>query len=527
MAQGGAKSISAAPSASVSDCRPVIIIGAGISGLLLAQHLRQQGVPFRIFERDADMNTRGVGWGLTLNWSLPMLRSLLRPELLSRFAETYVDRQGIASGLVPRFPFYDLSTGELKATTPPLPETVRVRVTRERLRKWLATDVDIEWGKAFKSFVETPNSCSDDAVNETGEGCSSVITVTFDDGSTCVGGLLVACDGSNSRVRKALFPELALENLYRIPIAVMGVKMQLSTVQIAGMREQDAYFLQGTSSENDSFVYMSVLDAPGNSPDNPPDSYNLQICLSWPYRDGYLGREKQVRVPDTQEGRRKLFLEFAASYAEPFRSVMGAITDDTEIRSVDLSDWPPPKGLHTTGNAMENHGRVLEEFGAYSTDQRKLGSDLLGAGVSCVRRARAGLDRCLAQRSAHMGDRGEGANHAIADVVDFANHVTPLLVADNESASTAGNERQTATSATADNLAAEEQEANSLEQGILRHALDQYEDVVINRARPGVLASRRACLDAHEWARIGPESPLLTKRQMDIVYDEVADRIVG
>ncbi|KFG80136.1 FAD binding domain-containing protein [Metarhizium anisopliae] len=381
MAQGGAKSISAAPSASVSDCRPVIIIGAGISGLLLAQHLRQQGVPFRIFERDADMNTRGVGWGLTLNWSLPMLRSLLRPELLSRFAETYVDRQGIASGLVPRFPFYDLSTGELKATTPPLPETVRVRVTRERLRKWLATDVDIEWGKAFKSFVETPNSCSDEAVNETGEGCSSVITVTFDDGSTCVGGLLVACDGSNSRVRKVLFPELAQENLYRIPIAVMGVKMQLSTVQIAGMREQDAYFLQGTSSENDSFVYMS--------------------------------------------------------------------------------------------------------------------------------------------------DRGEGANHAIADVVDFANHVTPLLVADNESASTAGNERQTATSATADNLAAEEQAANGLEQGILRHALDQYEDVVINRARPGVLASRRACLDAHEWARIGPESPLLTKRQMDIVYDEVADRIVG
>lgn len=44
---------------------------------------------------------------------------------------------------------------------------------------------------------------------------------------------------------------------------------------------------------------------------------------------------------------------------------------------------------------MENHGRVLEEFGAYSTDQRKLGSDLLGAGVSCVRRARAGLDALL------------------------------------------------------------------------------------------------------------------------------------
>lgn len=306
-----------------------------------------------------------------------------------------------------------------------------------------------------------------------------MITVTFDDGSTCVGGLLVACDGSNSRVRKALFPELAQENLYRIPIAVMGVKMQLSTVQIAGMREQDAYFLQGTSSENDSFVYMSgrfcpsmphrcnlkhllsekkethpqphqggcihanalytVLDAPGNSPDNPPDSYNLQICLSWPYRDGYLGREKQVCVPDTQEDRRKLFLEFAASYAEPFRSVMGAITDDTEIRTVDLSDWPPPKGLHTTGNAVLmgdslHHMAMCKSPG--SCPSPSVSNPLLSVlarnsldgeswkgpgrvwrllhgsaqarfrsfgGWYLLCQASQGRARCLAQRSAHMG----------------------------------------------------------------------------------------------------------------------------
>jgi hypothetical protein len=126
---------------------PVVIIGAGISGLLLAQHLRQQGIPLRIFERDTNLETRGVGWGLTLNWSLPMLKSLVSPELLSRLPEAYVDHQCVASGLVPRFPFFDLSTGELKATTPPLPDTVRVRVTRERLRRWLSTDLDIEVSK--------------------------------------------------------------------------------------------------------------------------------------------------------------------------------------------------------------------------------------------------------------------------------------------------------------------------------------------------------------------------------------------
>lgn len=53
---------------------------------------------------------------------------------------------------------------------------------------------------------------------------------------------------------------------------------------------------------------------------------------------------------------------------------------------------------------------------------------------------------------------------------------------------------------------------------ILRVALDEYEDAVIKRARPGTLASRRACLDAHEWHRINGDSPLLTKREMMSQY---------
>ncbi|KAK2592255.1 hypothetical protein QQS21_010042 [Conoideocrella luteorostrata] len=455
---------------------PVIIIGAGISGLSLAQHLRQLGIPFRIFERDTGVKSRGVGWGLTLNWSLPMLRSLVTPELLSRFPETYVDRQGIETGLCPRFPFYDLSNGDLKATTPPLPET---------------------WGRTLSSFVETSESHFSGATRH-----GKTVTVTFEDGSKCVGSLLVACDGSNSRVRRALFPSLASENLYRIPIAVMGVKIHLSTAQIAGMRELDPYFLQGTSSQNDSFVYMSVLDAPGNSPENDPDSYNLQICLSWPYRDGYLGRERQLQVPDSQESRHKLFHEFAATYAEPFSSILRAVTVDTEIKQIDLCDWPPPIGLHTKGNVVLM-GDAMHQMAMY---------------------------------------RGEGANHAIADVVDFATHVVPLLGRD-ETAFTGSTDIGTiATVSTpaepeVQHVASSRNPVNgntnrhmseatniSIQ---LRTALDAYENVVVNRARPGVLASRRACLDAHDWTRIGPQSPLLSRRQKDIVYDEVADMVVG
>ena len=128
------------------DPKPILIIGAGVSGLLLAQYLRKAGsrVPFRVFERDADLATRGLGWGLTLHWSLPALRSLLPDDLVHRLPEAYVDRAAVEEGRPSTFPFFDLSTGELKAKTPAAAESQRIRVTRDRLRRLLATGLDIE-----------------------------------------------------------------------------------------------------------------------------------------------------------------------------------------------------------------------------------------------------------------------------------------------------------------------------------------------------------------------------------------------
>lgn len=124
--------------------KDILIIGAGISGLLLAQRLRQEGIPFRLFERDNDLSTRGVGWGLTLHWSLPALRELLPDNLVQALPDAYVDRKAVEKGALSTFPFFDLSTGELKSTTPKAPESQRIRVTRDRLRRILATDLTIE-----------------------------------------------------------------------------------------------------------------------------------------------------------------------------------------------------------------------------------------------------------------------------------------------------------------------------------------------------------------------------------------------
>ncbi|KAJ4357952.1 uncharacterized protein N0V89_002529 [Didymosphaeria variabile] len=332
------------------SARPVIIVGAGISGLLLAQYLTQSGIPFRIFERREDLATTNVGWGLTLSWSLPTLRNLLPAPLRERLPEAYVDSAAVERGEASAFPFFDLSTGELKAKTPLAPESQRIRVSRERFRKLLATDITIEWGETFTSY-------------DTGEDC---VSVRFEDGSQCVGCLLVGCDGAHSRVRRILLPK-AQNN--HIPIRVMGTKVHLTPSEIEPLRNLDSFFLQATSSRNNTFTYFSVLDAPG---DEGGQTYTAQFVVSWPYRKELPVHDSLVAMPTSDTARLELLKTFAETWAEPIRSFALNLPNTVELKPLELSDWPPPRGIH---------------------------------------------------------DRGDGANHSIQDVQEIARKVAPMLSA--------------------------------------------------------------------------------------------------
>lgn len=50
----------------IDDRNKVLIIGAGPGGLVLAQVLRRHNIPFEIFERDLERNTRSQGWAVAL-----------------------------------------------------------------------------------------------------------------------------------------------------------------------------------------------------------------------------------------------------------------------------------------------------------------------------------------------------------------------------------------------------------------------------------------------------------------------------
>lgn len=222
--------------------QPILIIGAGISGLTTAQALRKQGIPFRIFERDKSSTFRSAGWGLTLNWSLPVFKSLLSEELVARLPEAYVNSEAVSAGEKGMFTFYDLSTGEAKWK---VPASERIRVSRRRLQHLLLTGLNVEWDKTVGN------------INKDDSG----VTAYFFDGTSATGSFLVACDGANSLIRGIMHPMM---HNYQLPIRLIGTGVHYPESQIAEIRGLDPYFFQGSDSRTDAYLWFSFLETPGD-----------------------------------------------------------------------------------------------------------------------------------------------------------------------------------------------------------------------------------------------------------------------
>ncbi|CAK7273529.1 hypothetical protein SEPCBS57363_005696 [Sporothrix epigloea] len=168
----------------------VLIIGAGIGGLFLAQFLRKQGVSFDIFERDASPDARFPGWAIGLNM-LDGFESHMPDDVPPLRTANHL----LPLDLPSQFIMYP--PGGMRLGIEDTPTTPCVRVNRKRLRSLLLT------------------------------GFSPTVTAHFDDGTSATGGLLVGADGTWSKTREHVLSCSNRETLKAVPIAMISGETML------------------------------------------------------------------------------------------------------------------------------------------------------------------------------------------------------------------------------------------------------------------------------------------------------------
>ena len=171
----------------------VLIVGAGLGGLYLAQGLAKHGISYSVFERDETPDARAQGYRLKIfPDTVPDMQYLTTPELFAEFEAQTAETVMVETSV-------NAIDGRLlarRALRGPKPYTV----DRGFLRRVLLRGLEdrIHWGKDATHYE----------VDES--DAASPVTVHFADGTSASGALLVGADGGRSRIRRQHVPRLSI-----------------------------------------------------------------------------------------------------------------------------------------------------------------------------------------------------------------------------------------------------------------------------------------------------------------------------
>ncbi len=164
----------------------VVIIGAGLGGLCLAQGLRKSGIPVQVYERDTRPGSRWEGYRIAINADGAAALEACLPEPLWRaFLAT--------SGPGGPFGFHE-ARAPIPADVDGRPEQAEpfYAVDRAILRRLLLAGLEdvVHFGARFARY------------HVDGER----VVAEFADGTTATGDVLVGADGTGSPVRRQYLP---------------------------------------------------------------------------------------------------------------------------------------------------------------------------------------------------------------------------------------------------------------------------------------------------------------------------------
>ncbi|KAB5542758.1 hypothetical protein GE09DRAFT_968910 [Coniochaeta sp. 2T2.1] len=229
--------------------KPILISGAGLASLLLAQSLRLSGIPFKIFERDASFAFRAQGYRLRLsNEGIDAIESVLGKEHFQRFWDKCGKTVGASMAV------FDAVTGESISSAPPAVQTARgtnvIGISRGDMREIFAEGCEdhIEWSKQVTGYELT------------GDG----VRALFADGSRSVEGLiLIGADGIYSRIAK----QLSAGKLKVYDTGARGIHGQAPSTAYKGLGE-GVFVIKDTSRQSGSiFAITNVRSGDKDDPD--------------------------------------------------------------------------------------------------------------------------------------------------------------------------------------------------------------------------------------------------------------------
>ncbi|KIW97223.1 uncharacterized protein Z519_02615 [Cladophialophora bantiana CBS 173.52] len=285
----------------------VIIIGAGVTGLSLAQGLKKQGIDFEIYERTSSA-ARHRDWGITVHWAVEFLE--LYPDYMAdKLREAQVVTRKNPK-LQEHVEFHD---GETGAVFKHIPLGAAKRYSQKKVRQVLLEGIPIQYNMEFKSFKVLPGG----------------IEGTFADGTTTKGTFLVACDGARSSTRQLLFDNKEDAKWKRIPGLILNnYWMQYTKEQALKVRAGLSEFMDIAVHPNGTYYGLIPLDI---DDEKSPEEWKFQVFMSF--------AADLKPQEDTPEKRFALVKEKGKAFTEPFSTAIEYMPEDTIITCDHYGTW--------------------------------------------------------------------------------------------------------------------------------------------------------------------------------------------
>jgi 2-polyprenyl-6-methoxyphenol hydroxylase-like FAD-dependent oxidoreductase len=243
--------------------KPILISGAGLSSLLLAQSLLRASIPFIIFEREAAITARAQGYRLRLSSEgLAAIESALGPEAF----EIFWDKCGKTGGK--GFAALDAITGseitEAAKEGEEKPGDATLKKAPRLLNSRDGKIVGIARGDMRKLFIAGCEPFMKWSHHVTGyELTSSGVRAIFADGSMSVEGeMLIGGEGIYSKVAK----QLSQGKLKVYDLGARGIHGQASTTAFKGLGEGVWRLTDDSNPEGRVYVITNVRQGDMDDP---------------------------------------------------------------------------------------------------------------------------------------------------------------------------------------------------------------------------------------------------------------------